>query len=93
MDDTGYGRELYNNDWREIDFPDPDPDDEYGFDLFQEVTLYGALIHVVTDDPVAHRPLIQRALEDAGVTVGAIDRIPPSLEDVFIATARRNAST
>ncbi len=57
--------------------------------LFEEVTLYGALIHVVTTDPSEHQPLIEQALRDNDVRVTAIDRIAPSLEDVFIASARR----
>jgi ABC-2 type transport system ATP-binding protein len=57
--------------------------------LFEEVTLYGALIHVVTPDPDEHQPLIEQALGDKGVHIAAIDRIAPSLEDVFIASARR----
>ncbi len=57
--------------------------------LFEEVALYGALIHVVTQDPDTHHPLIEQALHDKDVQVSAIDRIAPSLEDVFIASARR----
>jgi ABC-2 type transport system ATP-binding protein len=57
--------------------------------LFEEVALYGALIHVVTEDPDAHQSLIRQALADKGVQATAIDRIAPSLEDVFIASARR----
>jgi ABC-2 type transport system ATP-binding protein len=57
--------------------------------LFEEVALYGALIHVVTQDPDVHHPLIEQALQNKGVKVSAIDRIAPSLEDVFIASARR----
>jgi ABC-2 type transport system ATP-binding protein len=57
--------------------------------LFEEVALYGALIHVVTQDPDAHRPLIEQALRDKGVDVTTVDSIAPSLEDVFIASARR----
>ena len=57
--------------------------------LFEEVSLYGALIHVVTQDPDAHHPLIEQALHDQGVQVSTIDCIAPSLEDVFIASARR----
>jgi ABC-2 type transport system ATP-binding protein len=57
--------------------------------LFEEVTLYGALVHVVTQDPDAHRALIEQALRDKGVQVTAVDGIAPSLEDVFIASARR----
>jgi hypothetical protein len=47
------------------------------------------LIHVVTTDPSEHQPLIEQALRDKDVRVTAIDRIAPSLEDVFIASARR----
>jgi ABC-2 type transport system ATP-binding protein len=57
--------------------------------LFEEVTLYGALIHVVTTDPSEHQPLLEQALRDKDVRVTAIARIAPSLEDVFIASARR----
>jgi ABC-2 type transport system ATP-binding protein len=60
--------------------------------LFEEVALYGALIHVVTQDPEAHREFIRQALGDRGVQVTAIDRIAPSLEDVFIASVRRQES-
>jgi ABC-2 type transport system ATP-binding protein len=56
---------------------------------FQEVTLYGAQIHVVTEEPAEHRQLIVEALEEHGVRVAAVERIVPSLEDVFIATVRR----
>jgi len=57
--------------------------------VFEEVALYGVLIHVVTEDPDTHRPLIEQALGEGGVQVTAIDHIAPSLEDVFIASARR----
>jgi len=57
--------------------------------LFDEVALYGALIHVVTTDPDAHRVLIEKILGEHGVQVMAIEQIAPSLEDVFIASARR----
>ena len=57
--------------------------------VFEEVALYGALIHIVTADPDAHQPLIERALREQGVNVAAVDRIAPSLEDVFIISARR----
>lgn len=56
---------------------------------FEEVALYGALIHVVADEAEALRPLIDQTLTDEGIPVHAIDRIAPSLEDVFIASARR----
>ncbi len=57
--------------------------------LFEEVALYGALVHVVTQEASAHRPLIEHALRNKGVHVTTIDPIAPSLEDVFIASVRR----
>ena len=57
--------------------------------VLDEVALYGALLHVVSADPAAHQPLLEDALRQAGVQVSAIDRIAPSLEDVFIASARQ----
>jgi len=56
--------------------------------LFEEVALYGALIHVVTDDAAAHIPLIEKKLAESGVAVSSVERIAPSLEDVFISSAR-----
>ncbi len=58
-------------------------------ELFAEVALYGALVHVVTEDPDAHQLLIKQTLHQEGVHVTSIDRIVPSLEDVFIASVRR----
>lgn len=57
--------------------------------LFEEVALYGTLIHVVTADWEAHKPLIEEILARAGIQVRTVDRIAPSLEDVFIASSRR----
>jgi ABC-2 type transport system ATP-binding protein len=56
--------------------------------LFEEVALYGSLIHVVTTDAPAHLPLIKKVLADSGLTVTSVERIAPSLEDVFISSAR-----
>jgi ABC-2 type transport system ATP-binding protein len=60
-----------------------------GLGVLDEVALYGALIHVVTADPDAHQPLVEQALHQAGAPIIAISRIAPSLEDVFIASARQ----
>jgi ABC-2 type transport system ATP-binding protein len=56
--------------------------------LFDEVALYGTLIHVVTRDVLAHKPLIEEALRSKGINVTSVERIAPSLEDVFIASVR-----
>ena len=58
-------------------------------DQFAEVALYGAQIHVVTRpdvDAKAQSELIAQILADEQLPVHSIDRIVPSLEDVFIAS-------
>ena len=57
--------------------------------VFDEVALYGALIHAVADDAQALQPRIERLLGEAGIRIEAMDVIAPSLEDVFIASVRR----
>ena len=54
--------------------------------LFDEVALYGSLIHVVAEDLESHRPLIGETLRGKGAGVRSMDLIPPSLEDVFISS-------
>jgi ABC-2 type transport system ATP-binding protein len=56
--------------------------------LFEEVALYGSLIHVVSGDVKAHLPLIEKSLTDKGLAVRSVEQIAPSLEDVFISSAR-----
>jgi ABC-2 type transport system ATP-binding protein len=62
-------------------------------DLFDEVALYGALIHVVGEDVEGYRGDIRDALTHANVNVRTMDLIPPSLEDVFIANVRQNGNS
>ena len=62
-------------------------------DAFEEVALYGALIHVVTDQATAHIPLIRQALLENDIFVTNIEPISPSLEDVFISSARHAEET
>ncbi len=56
--------------------------------LFDEVALYGALIHVVGEDLESHKPLIKRLLTEKDVGIRSIDIIAPSLEDVFISSIK-----
>ncbi|MCG3211199.1 MAG: putative multidrug ABC transporter ATP-binding protein YbhF [Anaerolineae bacterium] len=56
--------------------------------LFAEVALYGALVHVVTDKANEHIPIIKNTLAAHGLDVTSVERIAPSLEDVFISSAR-----
>ena len=55
--------------------------------------VYGALIHVVAQDATAqeaaaHQARMETALREAGVEIRSMDRITPSLEDVFIASVQ-----
>ena len=61
--------------------------------LFDEVALYGALVHVVTDRAKEHIPLIEQTLTEQGIKVTSVDRIAPSLEDVFISSTRAAEET
>lgn len=56
--------------------------------LFEEVTLYGTLIHVIGEDVVAQQPRIRELLQAAAIEIHSIERILPSLEDVFITSVR-----
>ena len=61
--------------------------------LFDEVTLYGALLHVAGSNVIEHKERITHALVKAGVEVKAIAGIAPSLEDVFISSVRNDQVT
>jgi ABC-2 type transport system ATP-binding protein len=56
--------------------------------VFEEVALYGALIHAVAPDVERLKPQIRELLEREGVRVRTMDAIAPSLEDVFISSVR-----
>ncbi len=60
--------------------------------VFEEVALYGALIHAVAPNVEALKPAIRSTLEQAGVAVRTMDVIAPSLEDVFISSVRGSAN-
>jgi regulator of replication initiation timing len=57
-------------------------------ELFDEVSLYGALIHVVAAEVETLKFQIQELLEAEGIVVRGQEVITPSLEDVFIASVR-----
>lgn len=56
--------------------------------LFEEVALYGARIHAVAPNVAEIIPAARDALTAAGIAVGEMTPIPPSLEDVFISRIR-----
>ncbi|NLE77314.1 MAG: ABC transporter ATP-binding protein [Chloroflexi bacterium] len=57
--------------------------------LCHEVALYGAAIHAVGDEMTAKAERIEGLLQAQGIEVWSAAVIPPSLEDVFIASVRR----
>jgi ABC-2 type transport system ATP-binding protein len=61
--------------------------------VFDEVALYGALVHAVAPDVELHRQEIEMVLEREGAMVRTLDVIAPSLEDVFISSVREPAAS
>jgi hypothetical protein len=54
--------------------------------LFLEVSLYGALIHLVVEEAVSHKSQVEKLLYKKDIEVRSMQVIAPSLEDVFIAS-------
>ena len=61
---------------------------ESGVLPIEEVELYGSLVHAVAPDMQAHQVAIEKILEEAGISVGQMAVIEPSLEDVFISAMK-----
>lgn len=61
--------------------------------LFDEVALYGTLIHTLGADARAKIPRAREILHAHNIAVNSIEVIVPSLEDVFIARLRRVDTT
>ncbi len=53
-------------------------------DGVRDAALFGRDIHLMTEDAEALAPHLRRALEVAGFRVDTVERITPSLEDVFV---------
>jgi len=54
----------------------------------EEVSLYGALVHVIAQDMQGVKGEISSLLENSGIKVDHMAVIEPSLEDVFISSMR-----
>ncbi|MBL0314065.1 MAG: ABC transporter ATP-binding protein [Holophagaceae bacterium] len=50
----------------------------------RDAALFGRDIHLMAEDAQALAPHLRRVLEKAGFLVGTVERITPSLEDVFV---------
>ncbi len=56
--------------------------------VFEEVALYGSLIHAIAPDVEVLKEHVAQRLAKEDVNVRTIDAIAPSLEDVFISSVR-----
>jgi ABC-2 type transport system ATP-binding protein len=50
----------------------------------RQAALFGSLLHVVVADAATDLAAVRRGLAKAGIAVERAERIPPSLEDVFV---------
>jgi ABC-2 type transport system ATP-binding protein len=55
-----------------------------GFEGVRDAALFGRDIHLMTEDAQQLTPNLRRHLEDSGFRVAVLERITPSLEDVFV---------
>jgi ABC-2 type transport system ATP-binding protein len=55
----------------------------------QEIALFGAGLHLVVKDAERARRAIQETLDQRGVAIQSLERISPSLEDVFVSLIER----
>jgi ABC-2 type transport system ATP-binding protein len=65
----------------------------HGADGVVEAAMFGRRLHVAASDEVRARSSIESRLEEAGLEAERIDRIEPSLEDVFVSLVRREGGT
>jgi ABC-2 type transport system ATP-binding protein len=54
-----------------------------------EAAMFGRTVHVVVEDEEQAREAIPAVLAAGRVTLEAMERVPPSLEDVFVALVRK----
>jgi hypothetical protein len=57
--------------------------------MLQDVSLYARRVHAVARDLEPALAAIRATLDAAGIAVHRLDRITPSLEDVFVDLVRR----
>ena len=60
---------------------------------YRQVGLFGSAIHVVVDEATTAYPEIKRLLDSASITVQSINRIPFTMEDVFMALVEEQGAS
>jgi ABC-2 type transport system ATP-binding protein len=58
----------------------------------EDIAVFGGGLHLKVEDPGAAIPDIYRELERAGISVAALDKIVPSMEDVFVSLIEKEES-
>jgi ABC-2 type transport system ATP-binding protein len=48
------------------------------------VSLFGSRVHVLVEEPTEAEPMIREVLKAGGLTIERLERIPFSLEDLFV---------
>jgi ABC-2 type transport system ATP-binding protein len=61
-----------------------------GLEGIEDATMVGRAVHVVAADEPAARAQIAEVLEREGIDVRGVDRVRPTLEDVFVSLVRRS---
>lgn len=61
---------------------------DHALDLL-DVSSFGTTLRIVVPDAATGRPVIGRCLEAAHIPVRALDRVEPSIEEIFISTTGR----
>jgi ABC-2 type transport system ATP-binding protein len=56
-----------------------------------DAAVFGNALHIVVEDAATAQPRIQKLLEDHGVSVTRIEKIRPTLEDVFVSLTTASA--
>jgi ABC-2 type transport system ATP-binding protein len=59
-------------------------------DGIEDATMVGRAVHVVAADEPAARARIAEVLEREGIDLHGVDRVRPTLEDVFVSLVRRS---
>ena len=91
LDDPGGLRNRMEEPLLEIRTPDPPRavDILRKMDGVLEAAMFGRLVHAVVEDEAVARDGIPSAFESRGVPLEALERVAPSLEDVFVALVRK----
>lgn len=52
--------------------------------IFSEAAIFGSSLHLVTGDPTGAEEITRRIMSDNGIDVIRLEKVTPSLEDVFV---------